>query len=171
MDVKIAGEVVVCESCAMGKHHRYPFKKYSRSWRAKDTLELIGIYFRGQMQTPSLNKISIFLSLLMIFLGWHGFISWRKNQKLFLYSKYLKLLWKSKVVNQSKCSEVIHAENTLQLNFKNFSEDEGIWKQLTTCYSPQPNGVAEWKNLTIVEIARLMIHEKNNKVQELPFVI
>ena len=38
---------------------------------------------------------------------------------------------------------------------------EGIKRELTTPYTPQQNGIAEWKNRSIVEAAKAMIHDQN----------
>jgi hypothetical protein len=42
--------------------------------------------------------------------------------------------------------------------FANFCKDVGIKKELTTPYNPQQNGVAERKNITIMEAVKTMIH-------------
>jgi transposase InsO family protein len=47
--------------------------------------------------------------------------------------------------------------------FRMFVTDQGIQRQLTTSYTPQQNGVAEWNNRTIVEMARSMLKAKNLK--------
>ncbi|KAL0288213.1 UNVERIFIED_CONTAM: Retrovirus-related Pol polyprotein from transposon TNT 1-94 [Sesamum calycinum] len=39
--------------------------------------------------------------------------------------------------------------------------EHGVQKQLTAAYSPQQNGVAEWKNRTIVNLVHSMLSEKN----------
>lgn len=46
------------------------------------------------------------------------------------------------------------------VDFLKFYEDEGIERQLTIAYSPQQNGVAKRKNRTIVEMSKVMMHEK-----------
>ncbi|XP_024164205.1 uncharacterized protein LOC112171226 [Rosa chinensis] len=49
--------------------------------------------------------------------------------------------------------------------FDKFCNDLGLERQLTTTYTPQQNGVAKRKNMTIVEMAKSMLHEKG-----LPYV-
>ena len=44
--------------------------------------------------------------------------------------------------------------------FMNYCKKEGIQRQLTVSRSPQQNGVAERKNRTIVEMARIMLKGK-----------
>lgn len=42
----------------------------------------------------------------------------------------------------------------LSNNFDEFCEENGIYRELTTPYTPEQNGVAERKNRTIIEMAR-----------------
>ena len=44
--------------------------------------------------------------------------------------------------------------------FKDFYKEEGIRRELITPHNPQQNGVAEWKNITIVGAARAMLHDQ-----------
>lgn len=44
--------------------------------------------------------------------------------------------------------------------FINFCDVNGIRRQLTATYTPQQNGVAKWKNRTIMNMVRSMISEK-----------
>jgi hypothetical protein len=45
--------------------------------------------------------------------------------------------------------------------FVNFCRDVGIKRELTTPYNPQQNGVAERKNITIMEAVKTMIHDQD----------
>jgi hypothetical protein len=45
--------------------------------------------------------------------------------------------------------------------FVNFCKDVGIKRELTTPYNPQQNGVAERKNITIMEAMKTMIHDQD----------
>src|ERR1700728_4602390 len=44
--------------------------------------------------------------------------------------------------------------------FKDFCSAEGIQRELIAPHNPQQNGVAEWKNKTIVGAAREMLHDQ-----------
>jgi hypothetical protein len=44
---------------------------------------------------------------------------------------------------------------------KDFCREAGIKRELTTPYNPQQNGVAERKNRSIVEAAKVMIHDQS----------
>ena len=52
------------------------------------------------------------------------------------------------------------AENSHQMNSKNYAEIQRIKRELTTPYNPQHNGVAERKNRMIMEAAREMLHDQ-----------
>jgi hypothetical protein len=45
--------------------------------------------------------------------------------------------------------------------FVSFYKDVGIKRELTTPYNPQQNGVAERKNITIMEVVKTMIHDQD----------
>ena len=44
--------------------------------------------------------------------------------------------------------------------FKDFCSKEGIRIELIVPHNPQQNGVKEWKNRTIVGVARAMLHDQ-----------
>ena len=45
--------------------------------------------------------------------------------------------------------------------FKELCKELGIKRELSTPYNPQHNGVAEWKNRTILEAAKSMLHDQD----------
>jgi transposase InsO family protein len=45
--------------------------------------------------------------------------------------------------------------------FVNFCKYVGIKRELTTHYNPQQDGVAERKNITIMEVVKTMIHDQD----------
>ena len=44
--------------------------------------------------------------------------------------------------------------------FKYFCSVEGIRRELIASHNPQQNGVAKWKNRTIVGVAQAMLHDQ-----------
>ena len=48
--------------------------------------------------------------------------------------------------------------------FIDFCGRAGIKREFTNPYNPQLNGVAEWKNRTIVSAARAMIHDQRSQM-------
>ena len=51
----------------------------------------------------------------------------------------------------------------LNVKFTIFCDEHGIRRGTYSTYTPQQNGVADWKNRTVVEMARSML-----KAKELP---
>ena len=45
--------------------------------------------------------------------------------------------------------------------FKELCKESGIKRELSTPYNPQQNGIVEWKNRTIMEAARAMLHDQD----------
>ena len=47
----------------------------------------------------------------------------------------------------------------MNANVDTFLDEEGISHEFSATYMPQQNGVIEWKNWTLIEMARTMIDE------------
>ena len=45
--------------------------------------------------------------------------------------------------------------------FKELCKESRIKRELSSPYNPQHNGIAEWKNKTIMEAARAMLHDQD----------
>ena len=45
--------------------------------------------------------------------------------------------------------------------FKELCKESGIKRELSTPYNPQHNGIAEQKNITIMEATRAMLHDQD----------
>ncbi|KAH0711345.1 hypothetical protein KY289_007304 [Solanum tuberosum] len=73
-------------------------------------------------------------------------------------------VFKALVENQSSYSITILRTDRrgefVSNEFNFFCEKNGIHKELTAPYTPEQNGVAEWKNRTVVEMARNMLQVK-----------
>ena len=46
-------------------------------------------------------------------------------------------------------------------DFKDLCKESRIKRELFTPYNPQQNGIAEWKNRTMMEAARAMLHDQD----------
>lgn len=62
--------------------------------------------------------------------------------------------YKLKKLRSDRCGEFT------SLEFTQFCESLRLERQLTVAYSPQQNGIAERKNITIIEMAKCMMIEK-----------
>jgi len=71
------------------------------------------------------------------------------------FFKPVKHLWKIKLTRKSKCYaliKVVSLHLELLMHFVNYME-----VQFTNSYSPQQNGISEWKNKTLMEFVWSML--------------
>ena len=62
-----------------------------------------------------------------------------------------------------KCIKALRTDRGgefLSKDFNIFCDENGIQRELTTPYTPEKNGVAEPKNRTVVEMARILLQAK-----------
>lgn len=73
--------------------------------------------------------------------------------------------FKSIAERESGCLlKVLRTDNALEYNsqeFKEFCSSQGIKRQLAAPYSSQQNGVAERKNITVLEMGRCLMNDKH----------
>ena len=51
--------------------------------------------------------------------------------------------------------------------FKELCKESGIKREFSTPYNPQQNGIAKWKNRTIMEATRAMLHDQDSSYASL----
>ncbi|KAL0741957.1 hypothetical protein Bca4012_083470 [Brassica carinata] len=149
-----------CESCILSKHCRNPFPKESET-RSKGRLELIHSDVCGPMQNASLSGSRYILTFIddATRMVWVYFL--KAKSEVFPTFKKFKNLVENQVDCRIKKLRTDHGTEYLSREFTNFSEENGIERQLTATYSPQQNGVSERRNRSLVEMARAMIKHKN----------
>jgi transposase InsO family protein len=80
-----------------------------------------------------------------------------------VFSKFKE--FKALIENLSKRKMMVlrldNGEEYTSKEFVNFFKDVKIKRELTTPYNPQQNGVAERKNITIMEAVKTMIHDQD----------
>lgn len=73
------------------------------------------------------------------------------------------ILFKNYVEKESglsiKCLRTDRGGEFTSNEFNNYCQQHGIKRQLTTAYTPQQNGVAEWKNRTVMNMVRSLLIE------------
>ncbi|GKV38975.1 hypothetical protein SLEP1_g46821 [Rubroshorea leprosula] len=142
-----------------GKMHKLPFP-VNKSLRATQKLELVHTDICGPMRTPSLSQNRYFILFIDDFtrITWVYFLG-SKGQALPVFKNF-----KALVENQSGCRiKKLRSDNGKEYTFNNFNlfcEEAGVDHQLTVSYTPQQNGIAERKNITVMEMARCMLAEK-----------
>lgn len=150
----------LCEGCIYGKQHRKSFPS-SGAWRASHLLELIHMDVCEPMQIASLggNKYFLLITGDYIRMSWVYFLE--NKREVFAQFKMFKV----KAENQSglkiKTLRTDNGGEFVSEEFNHFCDENGIHRGLTTPYTPEQNMVAEWKNRTVVEMARSMLKEKN----------
>jgi transposase InsO family protein len=149
-----------CEGCLFGKKHRESFP-VGKSYREKPPLEIVHSNIFGAMQTPSIGGNSYFLTFIDDFSRktWIYFLK-HKYDALGCFQQFKSLVEKHsgyyiKDIRTDRGGEYVSRE------FHNFCKVHGIYKQFTTRYTPQQNGVVEKKNRTIMEMVRNMLAAKN----------
>ncbi|KAL0329071.1 UNVERIFIED_CONTAM: Retrovirus-related Pol polyprotein from transposon TNT 1-94 [Sesamum radiatum] len=147
-----------CENCIIEKQHRTPFPK-GKSWRASALLELIHSNICGPMRTISLGPHRYFLTFTDDYarMTWVFFL--KEKSEAFTIFKRFKALVEKQNDSSIKTMRSDRGDEYTSQEFEEYCKDEGIWKQLTSGYSPQQNGVAERKNKTFFEMARTIINE------------
>ncbi|CAL8999643.1 unnamed protein product [Prunus brigantina] len=150
---------IVCEGCMLGKQHIDSFPLES-TWRATYPLELVHTDICGPMQTESIlgNKYFLLFTDDCTRMSWVYFI--RNKSSAFECFRKFKAMIELQSGYKIKCLRSDRGGEFLSSEFNKYCEEFGIQRQLTVAYSPQQNGVVERKNITVVEMAKSMLHEK-----------
>ncbi|CAN6560926.1 unnamed protein product [Malus baccata var. baccata] len=153
----------VCEGCVIGKHFRDVFPKET-NWRAELPLELIYTDICGPMQTPTKagNKYFITFTDDCTRMGWVYFLR-NKYEAFGIFKRFKATIELQSGFKMKKLRSDKGGEYT-SLEFSQYYEDLGLERQLTVAYSPQQNGVAERRNMTIVEMAKCMMLEERHSI-------
>jgi transposase InsO family protein len=144
----------ICNGCAQGKNIKNQFLK--RDNKAEGVLELIHSDVCGPMPSSSISGYVYYVS----------FIDDYSHKDLDIFEVFNKFkefkalienlsVRKIKILNSNNGGEYTSKE------FENFYKYVGIKRELTTPYNPQQNGVAEWKNRTILEAVKTMLHDQD----------
>ncbi|RVW53770.1 Retrovirus-related Pol polyprotein from transposon TNT 1-94 [Vitis vinifera] len=149
-----------CESCELRKQHHKSFPQ-NMSKRATHKLELVHSDICGPMSIASLSN-NVYFALFIDDLSrmtWVYFLK-AKSQVLSMFKSFKKMVetqsgQKVKVLRTDNGGEYTSKE------FNVFCQEARIAHQLTTPYSSQQNGVYERNNITVMEMARCMLFEKN----------
>ncbi|KAK9927639.1 hypothetical protein M0R45_024815 [Rubus argutus] len=84
----------------------------------------------------------------------------RQKSEVFSIFKKFQVMVERQSGHQTKVLRSDRGGEYTSSEFHKFCQDIGLERQLTVSYTPQQNGVAERKNMTIVEMAKSMIHDK-----------
>lgn len=145
-----------CVACAKGKAHHKNISK-DPAIRASAPLERVHSDICGPMRTPSHGKARYFLTLVddHTRFGWVYFLK-NKDDLTKTFEE-----WHKKVTTQSgQTVKSLRSDNGGEYIGKHFQaviKKHGITHERAAPYTPQHNGVAERRNLTLEELARCML--------------
>jgi transposase InsO family protein len=149
----------VFKGCALGKNVKGSFP--SSENRSKEILDLIHSDVCGPMSVASLNVYLYYV----LFIDDHS----RKTWIYFLKNKDGVLAkfqeFKDQVENLTgRKIKILRSDDGGEYTSKEFNSfciEVGIKREFTVPYNPQQNGVAERKNITIIEATKEMIHDQS----------
>ncbi|KAB2602155.1 hypothetical protein D8674_003160 [Pyrus ussuriensis x Pyrus communis] len=174
-DVCISLHTDLAQEARPLKHKKFAATQGARngSWatslgkfqESKFPLELIHTDICGPMQIASNagNKYFILFTDDCIRMTWVYFLRY-KSEALEYFKRFkamteLQCGYKIKYLRSDRGGEFLSSE------FSDYCNVSGIQRQLTMSYTPQQNGVSERKNITVVEMAKTMLHEKGMPYQ------
>jgi transposase InsO family protein len=150
----------ICEVCVTTKHSRLPFVSEAPK-RASVALQVVHSDICGPFEVASLGGSKYFI----IFVGEFTRMIWLYTIKLM--SEALDVFRKFQGLNREKCDKTIKILRTdgggeyTSKEFEAFYINQGIVHEVTTPYTPQHNGLAERRNMTLIDMAKRMIKHKN----------
>ena len=146
----------VCEGCILGKMQRASFPK-DGSMRAERRLQLIHSDVCGPMQTPSFGHYLYFVT----FIDDYSMHAWvyplkAKSEVFLCFKQFVAMAENASACNVGTLRSDRGGEY-MSKEFNAFLAERGIKHQCTVPYTPQQNGVAERKNMSLMEMARCMV--------------
>lgn len=163
LKMSIDSKMFDCEICIRGKMHRLPFPENVR--RRTKPLEIIHTDICGPMEEVSLGGNRYFITFIDDCSRWCvvKFLRY-KSEALDAFKEY-----KAEVENQKNCKiKFLQSDNGkeyINKEFNSYLMKCGIKRRLSAPYTPQQNGVAERKNLSLVETARCLLLDGNLEKQ------
>jgi transposase InsO family protein len=146
-----------CEACIYGKHSRESFSK--GSWHANRRLQLVHSDVCGLLEI-SFGGCKYFLLFVDDFsrITWVYFL--KQKFEVFENFKIFRKLVENEVKEKIGTLRIDNGGEFTCNEFNTYCTDNGIRRHLTNLYTPQPNGVAERMNHTLLGMARSMLSFK-----------
>lgn len=158
LDKKKICELDFCESCIMGKNKQLSFivGKHNN----EEVLRYVHADLWGSPNVHmSISRKQYFLSIIDDYTRkvWIYFLATKDE----VFNKFCE--WRNLVENQvNRRVQCLRTDNGLEfcnIAFDNYCKMHGIERHMTCSYTPQPNGVAERMNQTIMEKVRCLLSE------------
>ena len=150
-------DLQLCEPCLAGKACKKPFGKTKR---AAQPIELVHSDICGPMNKKACHRASYFLTLIDDY-SRHAYVYLLSHchEALDCFKRFV-----AKVENKHvKGLKTFRTDRRRDLfnQFKEFYEEKGILRHLTIPHTLQQNGVAERRNITLLDMTRSMMAQAN----------
>jgi hypothetical protein len=151
---------LICEGCVLGKH---PQEKFDKGKTRKDSFPLYLIHsdLMGLFPHPSINKARYMLIFIDDFSCFTWIFFLRKKIDVFQHLKDFKALVERQSGKKIKVLWKYNGGEYVNHEIHNIFHEAWIHLHHTVPYTPQQNGVAEWKNISLKEMAYCMLHAKS----------
>jgi hypothetical protein len=150
----------MCKPCQVGKKNRTHFKSKSFTSTEKP-LQLVHMDLCGPSRQEDIGKENYFMLIIDDYsrLTWVAFL--KEKAEAFEKFKIFKALIETQTSKRLKVVRSYWGGEFMSRDFKELCDEHGIKKEYTIAITPQQNGVVERQNITLHEMARSMIKEKN----------
>lgn len=109
-------QLLLCEGCNMGKHHKDSFSPISNETPSHAILDLVHFDICGPMQFIFLGGANYFISFIDDYSRYTYVYHLKKNQRLLLCFKHIRPIQKNKMIKSSKCYSSTMGGNILSLH-------------------------------------------------------
>ncbi|GKD22355.1 retrovirus-related pol polyprotein from transposon TNT 1-94 [Tanacetum coccineum] len=146
-----------CTTCEKGKHHRASFKT-KQNFSIRKCLHLLYMDLFGPVSPMSINHEKYTLVIVDEYsrYTWVHFLR-KKSQAPEIIMSFIRM-----VENQNDVKvKQIRTDNGTEFRnheLESFCDEKEISQNFSSPYTPEQNGVAERKNRTLIEAARIMIN-------------
>lgn len=152
-------DIVNCEICLSEKMTIIPFPKTSN--RSTKVLEIIHTDVCGPMRVAFVGKGRFIATFIDDYSRWcQIYIFKRKSEVLSVFKEF-----KAEVEKKDGCKiQFIQSDNEkeyVNTAFDQFLKENGIRRRLTTTHTPQQNGDAERRNLTLLNMTRCLLKQSS----------
>ena len=151
----------ICDNCLISKQPRTSFSSYIMS-KASDVLHVVYSDVCGPFDVPSLGGNRYFVSFVddLSRKLWLYLIK-AKSEVFNIFKGFKALLEKQ----SEKCIKILRTDGGGEFTFgelEGFCKEHGIIHEVTAPYTPpQHNGIVERRNMTILNMVRSMLKQKN----------
>ena len=156
----------MCRGCALGNYTKNDFSSSDR--RSAGTLDLIHSDLCRPMSFVSLRGYEYYVTFIDDHSRktWIYFLKSKKSGEVLQRFRDFKAFVENQTWRKIRVLRLDNGGEYTSKEFDGFCRQEGIRGQLTVMYTPEHNGVAERKNMSIFGSARAMLHD-----QSLPFFL